>query len=99
MPSHEELLGYSEEQLSQVDNFRVISPYGNVAFLVPVDVRGMQIDKIINFEECNFTIYGEGSAPPFGRGLNVPFKLTIMVNGISESWAQEVAYENNVSVW
>ncbi len=60
---------------------------------------------MIEFEKDKFSLYpGRGVVPPLGMGLNVGFKLTLLLqdemkymNGDEvRRWAMNVAYENNV---
>ena len=52
---------------------------GEVAFIGPVDVRGLILDDIIDIEKGRIQVYGlPGGAqqPPTGQGLNQPALLT-----------------------
>ena len=52
---------------------------GEVAFIGPVDVRGLSLDDIIDIEKGRIQVYGlPGGAqrPPIGHGLNQPALLT-----------------------
>jgi len=51
---------------------------GEVQFLLPVDLVGMDLDNVIEIEKGKIQVYGlEGQAlaPALGRGLNVPAML------------------------
>jgi hypothetical protein len=39
----------SEEQLSRLSNFSVETKFGKIEFLESVDVRGLELDRIIVF--------------------------------------------------
>ena len=44
MPSASELVVMTESELRHIEDFYVISPFGNVHFLEPVDIRGLNLD-------------------------------------------------------
>ena len=56
---------------------------GEVAFIGPVDVRGLSLDDIIDVEKGRIQVYGlPGGAqrPPIGQGLNQPALLTFRLD-------------------
>ena len=61
------------ETARAVDNFSVSSEaYGRVKWLEPVDIRGLDLDKIVSFEQACLCLYPEdqGIEPPEdGQGL------------------------------
>ena len=51
---------------------------GEVQFLLPVDLVGLDLDNLVEIEKGRIQVYGTpGSAgpPPLGLGLNVPAML------------------------
>ena len=49
-----------DEALAAVDNFSVSSEaYGRVKWLEPVDIRGLDLDKIVSFEQACLCLYPE----------------------------------------
>ena len=51
---------------------------GEVQFLLPVDLVGLDLDKIIDIDKGKIQVYGlegEAVAPIMGQGLNVPAML------------------------
>ncbi len=56
---------------------------GEVQFLLPVDLVGLDLDKIVDIEKGKIQVYGlEGNAtaPDIGQGLNVPAMLVFRYN-------------------
>jgi nuclear pore complex protein Nup98-Nup96 len=78
-PSVDSLATMSSEQLSAVSRFTVgRKGIGNVLFLEPTDVRGLDIDNIVEFEPGEIVVYpDEHYKPPVGRGLNKPARVTL----------------------
>lgn len=74
-PSLLELSRLTEEQLSQVPNFKVSNSYGKITFLKPVDLRGINLDDVIMIKHKKIEIYPSSkydSIPAVGEGLNQP---------------------------
>jgi nuclear pore complex protein Nup98-Nup96 len=78
-PSLAELKKMSADELAHVENFTVRRRgYGSVTFLEPVDLRGVRIDKVVDFAPCEILVYpDEGSKPNKGQGLNVGARVTL----------------------
>ncbi|KFM26371.1 Nuclear pore complex protein Nup98-Nup96 [Auxenochlorella protothecoides] len=52
---------------------------GSVAWLEPVDVRGLDLDDVITISRGGVEVYLEGPAkPPVGAGLNRPAEVTML---------------------
>lgn len=51
---------------------------GEVLFISPVDLRGLDLDSLIDIEKGKIVVYPEPSPakPPPGKGLNMPALLT-----------------------
>ena len=52
---------------------------GEVAFIGPVDVLGVDLDSVVHFSRGHVQVYGATQRqrlPPPGEGLNVPALLT-----------------------
>eukprot|EP01121_Diplochlamys_sp_Union-15-3_P002665 TRINITY_DN12390_c0_g1_i1.p1 TRINITY_DN12390_c0_g1~~TRINITY_DN12390_c0_g1_i1.p1 ORF type:complete len:175 (+),score=41.95 TRINITY_DN12390_c0_g1_i1:43-525(+) len=64
----------TSEELAQVSNFSITAPnLGSVRWLGKTDVRGLDLDSIVNIENRNVTVYPKKEqAPPRGQGLNKP---------------------------
>lgn len=79
IPSSSSLQKMSEDQLKAVPNFTVKKDgCGAIQFLDPVDVRGLDIDSIIEFTQHSIAVYpNEDHKPEPGRGLNVPAVISL----------------------
>ncbi|KAL4457257.1 hypothetical protein ABPG75_012122 [Micractinium tetrahymenae] len=93
VPSIRQLARASDEQLKAVHRFVIgRKDLGEVAFLYPVDLRGLDLDQLISIERGSIDLYpapagsntnGDKAVaaaarklPPPGRGLNQPALLT-----------------------
>lgn len=66
-------------ELAYVERFVIgREDIGEVLFINPVDLRGLDLDSIIDIEKGKIALYPESSAkkPPPGEGLNMPALLT-----------------------
>ena len=74
------LVQKKEDALQALDRFVIgKKDLGEVAFIGPVDVRGLHLDGIIEIEKGRIQVYGlPGGAqrPAVGQGLNQPALLT-----------------------
>jgi hypothetical protein len=74
------LVQKKEDVLQALDRFVIgKKDVGEVAFIGPVDVRGLHLDGIIEIEKGRIQVYGlPGGAqhPAVGQGLNQPALLT-----------------------
>ncbi|KAK1928860.1 Nuclear pore complex protein NUP98A [Phytophthora citrophthora] len=73
-PSMNELQQLSDDELSCVENF-VISrrDCGKIAFVGATDVRGLQLDELVNFSDGEIVVYpDDNEKPAVGIGLNKP---------------------------
>ncbi|CAL5329947.1 unnamed protein product [Camellia sinensis] len=53
--------------------------YGNIKFLGDTDVRQLDLDSHIHFDNCELTVYmDESKKPPVGQGLNKPAEVTLL---------------------
>lgn len=80
IPSYSSLLKMTEAELMAVNNFTVKrEDVGSVKFLTPVDVRGLDIDSIIEFSKHSIVVYpDEGKPKPEpGRELNTRALITL----------------------
>ena len=53
--------------------------WGEVQFLLPVDVRGLDLDELVSISKGRMQVYGlpgGSAAPALGTQLNVPAMLT-----------------------
>lgn len=83
-PSYDTLRRLSPEELSHVRDFKVgLTGYGQVSFLVPVDLTGVAslraiAGSIVILERRACTVYpDETTKPPQGQGLNVPALISL----------------------
>ena len=61
--------------------------WGEVQFLLPVDVRGMDLDSIVSISKGRMQVYGlpgGPAAPGLGSRLNVPAMLTFRYAGLPD---------------
>lgn len=70
---------------SKVRNFVVGRiGYGYVRFFGETDVRWMELENIVEFNNCEIRVYGdENSKPPVGKGLNKPAEVTLILEEAS----------------
>ena len=53
--------------------------YGFLKFLCEVDVRGLDLESIVQFNKCEVLVYmDESKRPPPGSGLNKPAEITLL---------------------
>lgn len=71
-PTLSELTNMSDEELSHVRDFRVgREGHGVVIWPGDINVRGLNLDEIIEFDTKSVTVYSDDSKkPPQGQGLN-----------------------------
>lgn len=90
-PSFELLCRMTEQELASVENFSVQNAWGEVTFLKPVDLRGTNLDDIIQIEKKAITVYrNDALRPKFGTGLNVPVKMTFRQYGLDAIKSNEL---------
>lgn len=79
IPSLEDLRQMTPEQLSAVPNFTVgRQSVGQVTWVSPTDVRGLNLDSIVQFKPKEVTVYPDDSnKPQHGHGLNKPAIVTL----------------------
>eukprot|EP00977_Amphora_coffeiformis_P007068 scaffold1536_cov166-Amphora_coffeaeformis.AAC.2 len=80
-PSIEELGKKSEADLAAVENFVVRRPgFGEVAWEGSVDVRGVDLDRVVSIQKKDVSVYSEeedeGTKPRVGTKLNRPAVIT-----------------------
>ena len=70
-PSFAAICQLDENQLSCIEDLAIKNPWGRIHFPGDTDIRGLNLDKIVNIEKGVIEIYPEGSVrPPRGQGLN-----------------------------
>lgn len=66
------------DSLKRVKNFTVCRKgVGMVRWLVPVDITRLRLDEIVQINQGEVSVYGGGSKPPMGVGLNVDAEITL----------------------
>ena len=78
-PSVTEMMNFTEEQLSAVSNFTIRNPeFGMVVWDDTVDVRRLDIDKIVSITYRDVTVYPNiREKHELGQGLNKPATVTL----------------------
>jgi hypothetical protein len=79
VPPLSELEYATDLQLSAVANYQMNSEFGSIRFLKPVDLRGLCLDLIVDFNQDSIEFYPEGGdhdTPPLGKEINVPCIVT-----------------------
>lgn len=80
-PAMDVLQRMPDAELVQVSNFTIRHAwFGSIRFLQPVDLRGLQIDKIVQFTSQSIEVYGEDcpvAKPARGQGLNQPAEVVL----------------------
>ena len=70
-----------EKALAQIEDFVVTRKnFGSVRWLEPVDVRGLEIDRVVRIERGVIYVYHEDSgvpSPPPGEGLKKRAEVTL----------------------
>jgi hypothetical protein len=76
-PDFRELCRYSEEDLSRVDNFEIYNEHARISFLEPVNLRKLNLDKIVRLNAQIVELYTKDTVPPKGHGLNKRMRISI----------------------
>jgi nuclear pore complex protein Nup98-Nup96 len=70
-----------DEALASVENFSISNEtFGRVKWLEPVDIRGLDLDKIVSFEQACLCLYPEDQdiePPEEGEGLKKRAEVTL----------------------
>lgn len=79
IPSLSDLRGMTDSQLSNIASFTYgLKGLGEVTWLEAVDVRGLNLDKIIKIVPREVCVYpDEKEVPPVGDGLNKPARIKL----------------------
>lgn len=79
IPDIRELAEMDAASLRAIQNFVVgCEGVGSVEFIDPTDVRGLDLDKIVEFKHREVTIYPDDhNKPTVGEGLNKPAIVTL----------------------
>ena len=82
-PSPQELAQCPRDALAAVSDFTVVRlGVAQIKWLVPVDVRGLNLDDIIRFSKRSVAVYPHDDGPlapvkpPQGQGLNCPAEIS-----------------------
>jgi hypothetical protein len=84
-PGLDELRHMTKADLGRVEGLVVgREGYGQIEFLEPVDVRGVDLNQLIVIDRHLITVFpDDATKPPRGQGLNVRARLTI-----EEAWPE-----------
>lgn len=79
IPSLEELSAMSNEELSHVEELTVGKKgMGEISWLEPVDLRGLDIDQVVHIKNREVSVYPlDDDIPPEGKGLNKPARIKL----------------------
>jgi len=80
-PSLKTLSQMTDSNLAKVKNFRINNNHvGSIEFLEPVDLRNVDIDKIVTFNKDtrSMQLYDNESLPNYGEGLNVRAQIILL---------------------
>ena len=76
-PSLAELSKMPRQALSRIEDFKIGRiDVGEIAFLEPVDVEGIDFDRLVTIEKGKMSVYAGVDKPAAGAGLNKPALLT-----------------------
>lgn len=79
-PSCDEMDKMSEEELKQIDNFEIgRHGFGSVKWPGLSDVRGLDLDQIINIGDGTVSLYPNESKPAAGTALNKMAVISLKV--------------------
>jgi len=69
----------TKDELMIVSNFTVLKPgVGSIKFFGTTDIRGLDIDRYIQFQEHEIVVYPNEADKPFvGEGLNKPCRISL----------------------
>jgi hypothetical protein len=83
----------NDTQLSAVSGFTVTHrEYGQVYFPGIVDVKGLNIDRVVQFSHRHLKVYPvDADLPPLGQGLNTACRVTLY-NVASEEGTEQGAF-------
>ena len=101
-PSLLKLSRMTEEELSAVENFIISNEFGKIKFEEPVDLRGLNLDKIVNIRYQEVEIYPEDYKPSEGEGdgLNKPATITFFKWEVAEKYKTRMEeYEKKLKKW
>lgn len=79
-PDIRQIYRMSKEELENVKNFEIYNEHGKIRFDEPVNLTYMNLDKIVNIESKNLTVYQNGNEevkPEIGKGLNKAATVTM----------------------
>lgn len=100
VPTMSVLRNMTEDELSSVQNFAVTRKnYGKIEWLVAVDIRGEDLDKAVEIEANEVSVYDNvENVPPQGQRLNNPARITLENSWPKQKESQEKlkAYENKL---
>lgn len=87
IPTYNKICRMTEEELSNVKEFTVLNKHGSVRFQGSVDLRYLNIGKIVDISHRSVDIYPEDSGivkPSPGKGLNQPTYIEFFNFGLAQ---------------
>jgi hypothetical protein len=76
-PAYPLICRMTADQLKEVKGFEIYNSYGRIKFLEKVDLRGLNLDKIVRIEKCSVAVYEGCVKPAKGHGLNVTCEICL----------------------
>jgi hypothetical protein len=70
-PAYPVICRMSEEELQAIKSFEIYNEHGCIKFKDLVDIRGLNLDNIVQIEPKKVRLYENQTKPPKGEGLNV----------------------------
>ncbi|CDF35044.1 unnamed protein product [Chondrus crispus] len=79
IPTHDELAKMSSDELSKVDELTIGKKgLGEISWLEPVDMRGLDIDQVVQIKKREVSVYPrDDDVPAVGTGLNKPARVKL----------------------
>ena len=91
-PAYNRMCHMREEDLKAIENFTIKNEWCKIRFEGYTDVRGLDLDKLVDLERGKAEIYPEGTdKPAVGQGLNKDAQITFFHYGLKN--------KTNLDVW
>ena len=91
-PAYNRMCHMREEDLKAIENFTIKNEWCKIRFQGYTDVRGLDLDKLVDLERGKAEIYPEGTdKPAVGQGLNKDAQITFFHYGLKN--------KTNLDIW